>query len=346
MKTKRILAVVLVLVMALGLCACGSTANSAAQTNAPAASAAPQVEESNWPANTVQLIVAAKAGGGTDLVARVLAEKMSALIGESVVVVNQTEGSGAVAFDTVMNDDEDALQLGFFIPSFFTSYITGSVDMDPLSDFQCASFLACEDANFFVVAADSQFNSMEELIDYAKAHPGELTLGLSLGSRTHFTVAEFANAAGISFKYVEAGNSTDQVTALLGGHIDVTLLNIANTTSYVDAGEMKALSVTGEPAERTEKLKDVPTLAALGYTDLKCKCDFFVIASNQVSAATVEKINATMLEVLADENVRAQILQLGYVLDAQDIATGNAAYEASYSTFDAVGEALGIKAVR
>lgn len=350
---KHYLAMLLVILMAFAmLTGCGKTETPSAETSpaeeaeAPAEIDEPAAAESDWPTGTVQLVVAAKAGGGTDLVARVLADKMSSLIGEPVVVVNQTEGSGAVAFDTVMNDDEEALQLGFFIPSFFTSYITGSVDMNPLEDFQCASFIACEDANFFVVPAGSQFNTMDELIAYAKEHPGELVMGLSLGSRTHFTVAEFAKAAGIEFKYVEAGNSADQITALLGGHIDVTLLNIANTTAYVQSGDMKALAVTGEPATRTEEIKDVPTFADIGYSGLKCKCDFFVVTGNKTDSATIEKINALMLEVCGDEQVKADILALGYALDAKDIETGNAAYEAAYNTFDSVGADLGVKLER
>lgn len=338
---KRIFTILLALAMVLGLCACGTAASPAAE-EAPAATA--EEPTSAWPDGTVQMIVAAKAGGGTDLVARILAEKMSTVTGEPVVVVNQTEGSGAVAFDTVMNDDADTLQLGFFIPSFFTSYITGSVDMNPLTDFRCASFLACEDANFFVVPADSQFNTMEEVIEYAKANPGKLTLGLSLGSRTHFTVAEFAKAAGIEFKYVEAGNSADQITALLGGHIDITLLNISNTVAYIQSGDMKALAVSGEPAERTEEIQDVPTFADLGYKDLKCKCDFFVITGNSASDATLERINAVMRDVLDDAKVKEDIKALGYALEAMDLESGRTAYEASYNTFAEVGTDLGVNA--
>lgn len=296
-----------------------------------------------WPEGTVQLIVAAKAGGGTDLVARILTEKMSDIIGKPVVVVNQTEGNGAIAFDTVMNDDEAALNVGFFIPSFMTSYITGATDMNPLTDYQVASFLECADSNYFVVRADSQFNTMEEVIAYAKENPGKLSLGLSLGSRTHFTVAEFAQAAGIEFKYVEAGKAADQTTALLGGHIDITLLNVANTQQYVLSGDMKALATTAVPFEADEKLMAIPTLADLGYEGLKCKADFFCMTSNEASAETLEKINAVVAEALADEAVHSNIAKLGYELVPNDIENGKAKYEACYNTFDQVGVQLGIK---
>lgn len=296
-----------------------------------------------WPDGTVQLIVAAKAGGGTDLVARILAEKMSTIVGKPVVVVNQTEGNGAIAFDTVMNDDDAALNVGFFIPSFMTAYITGATDMDPLKDYQVASFLECADSNYFVVRADSPFNTMEEVIAYAKENPGKLSLGLSLGSRTHFTVAEFAQAAGIEFKYVEAGKAADQTTALLGGHIDITLLNVANTQQYVLSGDMKALATTAKPFEADEKLMAIPTLAELGYEGLKCKADFFCMTSNEASAETLEAINAAVAEAMADETVHETIAKLGYELIPNDVAASAEKFTACYNTFDAVGVQLGIK---
>ena len=287
-----------------------------------------------WPDGTVQLIVAAKAGGGTDLIARIIAEKMSEIAGKPVVVVNQTEGNGAIAFDTVMNDDDAALNVGFFIPSFMTAYITGSTDMDPLKDYQVASFLDCTDSNYFVVRNDSPFNTMEEVIAYAKENPGKLSLGLSLGSRTHFTVAEFAQAASIEFKYVEAGKAADQTTALLGGHIDITLLNVANTQQYVLSGDMKALATTATPYEADEKLMAVPTLADLGYEGLKCKADFFFMTSNEASAETLEAINAIVTETMADATVSENIVKLGYLLTPNDIATSAEKFAVCYNTFD------------
>lgn len=298
--------------------------------------------EKPWPTGTVQMVVSAKAGGGTDLVARIIAEKLSKIIGQNVIVVNKTEGGGAVAFDAVMSDDSDTLQLGFNIPSFFTSYITGAIDMNPIEDFKCAAYLPLTDANFFVVTADSPFNTMQEIFDYLKKNPGGLTLGLSLGSRTHFTVAEIAKAAGVEFKYVEAGKAADQTTALLGKHIDITLLNIANTKTYIEAGSMRALAVTDVPADRTGVVAGIPTLAELGYTNLKCKCDFFVNTSAKATDAQIETINKAFQEALADEEVQAGLLKLGYKAQCLDVSAGNEAYLKCYETFKQVGTDLNV----
>ena len=282
-----------------------------------------------WPSDTVRLIVAAKAGGGTDISARIVAEKMSKLINENVIVVNQTEGGGVIAFDTVKEDDEEALNIGFFIPSFFTAYISGASEINPLKDVQCASFLGCTDASY-----------------YARANPGKVVLGLSIGSRTHFTVEEFAHAAGVQFKYVEAGHVADAIPALLGGHIDVAYLNGSNTQAYVASGQMRALAVSNEPFIRKEELKDVPTFAQIGYPGLKCKTDFFVVASKKASAETLAKINAAFKATFEDEEVIKKFAGISYKVTPLDLENSAAAYKASFETFDAVGAALGVKVAR
>ena len=324
---KKLLVLMLTLVMA-----CGFAFAQGAEETAVA----------EWPQGTVQVVVSSKAGGGTDLVARVLAAKMQELLGSTVIVSNVTDGGGAIAFQQVMDDDPDTLKLGFNIPSFFTSYITGAIDMNPLKDFQCASFLTFSDCNYFVVAADSPYKTWDDVANYLKANPNGLTLGLSMGSRTHFTVAEFANAADLQFKYVEAGKAADATTALLGGHIDMAYLSIANVKSYVESGQMRVLAAQCDPAEPIESLAGVPTFADLGYPDLKCKCDFFFNTSVNAPAETIAKINALLIDVLADEGVKASLLKLGYAAEASDVAASKAAYEASYKTFQEVGVSLGV----
>ncbi|MBP3848545.1 MAG: tripartite tricarboxylate transporter substrate binding protein [Pyramidobacter sp.] len=299
-----------------------------------------------WPSDTVRLIVAAKAGGGTDISARIVAEKMSKLINENVIVVNQTEGGGVIAFDTVKEDDEEALNLGFFIPSFFTAYISGASEINPLKDVQCASFLGCTDASYICVRADSPYKTAQDLLDYARANPGKVVLGLSIGSRTHFTVEEFARAAGVQFKYVEAGHVADAIPALLGGHIDVAYLNGSNTQAYVASGQMRALAVSNEPFIRKEELKDVPTFAQIGYPGLKCKTDFFVVASKKASAETLAKINAAFKATFEDEEVIKKFAGISYKVTPLDLENSAAAYKASFETFDAVGAALGVKVAR
>ena len=299
-----------------------------------------------WPSDTVKLIVAAKAGGGTDLAARIVAEKMSKLVNENVIVVNQTEGGGVIAFDTVKEDDAEALQLGFFIPSFFTAYISGASEINPLADVQCASFLGCTDASYICVRADSPYKTAKDLLDAARANPGKVVLGLSIGSRTHFTVEEFARAAGVQFKYVEAGHVADAIPALLGGHIDVAYLNGSNTAAYVASGQMRALAVNSEPFVRKPELKDVPTFAQIGYPGLKCKTDFFVVVSKKAPAETLKKINETLQAVFADDEVKQKFAGIGYAITPLDLEGSTASYKGSFETFDAVGAALGVKVAR
>ena len=224
---KRFLTGFLAAVLCLSAVGCGSASapagdtakagnESAKETEGNAKEAGEKAADVSWPDGNVNLIVAAAAGGGTDLVARKVAEIAKKETGANFIVVNQAEGGGAVAIDTVYQDDEDALNLGFFIPSFFTSYITGAVDVNPLDDFKVANYVNRESCAYICVKADSKYKTMEELLDDARKNPESIVFGTSLGSRSHFRVEEFAQAAGVKFKYVEAGKTAE---AILGGQL-------------------------------------------------------------------------------------------------------------------------------
>ena len=93
-----------------------------------------------WPSGNVNVIVPAAPGGGTDLVARKFAQVAAKVSGNNFIVVNQGDGGGSIAYNTVYEDDADGLSLGLFIPSFFTTYITGQVDENPMTDYKIACY--------------------------------------------------------------------------------------------------------------------------------------------------------------------------------------------------------------
>ena len=197
---KRLFAALLAVVLCLSIVGCGQAKPSGTQAGNAPEQAPASVKEVTWPDGTVNLIVAAKAGGGTDLIARKMAEVAKKVTGVNFVVVNQDEGGGAVAISTVYDDTEEGLTLGFFIPSFFTSYITGSVDENPLEDFKVASYVNRESCAYICVRADSPFENIEQLLESARENPNSVVFGTSLGSRTHFRVEEFPLPKGTWIK--------------------------------------------------------------------------------------------------------------------------------------------------
>ncbi len=347
---KRFLTGFLAVALCLSAVGCGSAKATAGDTgkagNESAKEAGESAKEVSWPDGNVNLVVAAAAGGGTDLIARKVAEIAKKETGANFIVVNQAEGGGAVAIDTVHQDDEDALNLGFFIPSFFTSYITGAVDVNPLEDFKVANYVNRESCAYICVKADSKYETMEQLLDDARKNPGAIVFGTSLGSRSHFRVEEFAQAAGVQFKYVEAGKTAEAISAILGGHIEVTSLSASSAESYAKNGDIRILACSDEPITRSEINQDAPTYAQMGYTDLKCLDPVLIVTSKNVPDEVIVKINEVMVKVFSDPELKDYMLKEGTIIDPFDLAKSQEWYKDTYNVYDSVGETLGVKASR
>lgn len=354
---KRLLTGFLAAALCLSVVGCGSSSAPASDTGKAANESATEAKESekeaqasaedvNWPDGNVNLIVAAAAGGGTDLIARKVAEIAKKETGANFIVVNQAEGGGAVAIDTVYQDDEDALNLGFFIPSFFTSYITGAVDMNPLEDFKVANYVNRESCAYICVKSDSKYETIDQLLEDARANAGSIVFGTSLGSRTHFRIEEFAQAAGVQFKYVEAGKTAEAISAILGGHIEVTSLSASSAESYAKNGDIRILACSDEPITRSEINENAPTYAQMGYTDLKCLDPVLIVTSKNVPDEVVAKINEVMVKVFSDAELKDYMMKEGTIIDPFDFTKSQEWYKDTYNVYDSVGETLGVKASR
>ncbi len=354
---KRCLTGFLAAALCLSVAGCGSSGAPASDTAKAANESAKETQESakeaqgsadevNWPEGNVNLIVAAAAGGGTDLIARKVAEIAKKETGANFIVVNQAEGGGAVAIDTVYQDDEDALNVGFFIPSFFTSYITGAVDVNPLEDFKVANYVNRESCAYICVKADSKYETMDQLLEDARKNPGAIVFGTSLGSRSHFRVEEFAQAAGVQFKYVEAGKTAEAISAILGGHIEVTSLSASSAESYAKNGDIRILACSDEPIARSEINQDAPTYAQMGYTDLKCLDPVLIVTSKNVPDETIVKINEVMVKVFSDAELKDYMKKEGTIIDPFDLTKSQEWYKDTFNVYDSVGETLGVKANR
>ena len=167
----------------------------------------------------VSIVVPASAGGGTDLLARVLAEKLTAKLGQSFVVVNVTGAGGSSGINQVHEAAPDGNTILFFHNALLINNVTG------VSDYSYEASLwgprVTDNATGFYVSADAPYSTYPELIDYCKEHPGEVTMGVEVGGFTYMMVKSFEAATGVQFNLVDVGSNSDKCTALLGGHIDI-----------------------------------------------------------------------------------------------------------------------------
>ncbi|RYH06570.1 tripartite tricarboxylate transporter substrate binding protein [Tropicimonas sp. IMCC6043] len=231
-------------------------------TVAVAAFASGAAVAQDYPAKPIEIIVGYSAGGGTDVMARTVGKFLEeALGGASVVVKNMPGAGGQIGFTEVAGAKPDGYTLGTFnLPAALALTYDRAADYDVSSYTYLANFV--EDPNTIVVAASSEFETLEAFLEAAKADPGAITVGLSsLGGNDHFGANMMAAASGAEFTLVPFKGAAMARTALMGGHVAAGTMALSQTTSFQE--ELRVLAVLAE--ERSAFRPDVPTAKELGY---------------------------------------------------------------------------------
>ena len=247
---KKIILLLLSLTMVFTLAACGEKAGG-------------EIDTTNYPTKPVEIIVAYKAGGGTDVGARILASEAEKDFGKPLVIINREGSDGELGYTELAKAKPDGYTVGFInLPTFVsltlerdTKYEIG--DVEPILNH-------VYDAGVIVVQASSDLNTIEEFVEYAKAHPGDLNISNNgTGASNHIGAAHFEHEADIDVTHVPFGGSTDMLAALRGGHVDASVAKISEVAGLVNAGELKLLATFTE--NRIATFPDVPTLKEKGY---------------------------------------------------------------------------------
>jgi tripartite-type tricarboxylate transporter receptor subunit TctC len=264
-----------------------------------------------YPNRPVRILVGFAAGGNFDLVARVIAERMSERLGQPVVVENRPGASSNIAAEAAVRAPADG----------YTLFLAGAVNAinatlyDKLS-FNVASDLApvagaVQFPNVMMVSASFPAKSVPEFIAYAKAHPGKINHGSSgNGTSQHLAGELFKTAAAVSFVHIPYRGASQALTDMLAGQVQVLFEPLPPSIPHIRSGQLRALAVT-TPA-RSDALPDVPALAeflpgyaASGWSGF--------CAPRNTPAPIIETLNAAINESLRDPKVRARFADLGAV---------------------------------
>ncbi|MCD8225513.1 MAG: tripartite tricarboxylate transporter substrate binding protein [Clostridiales bacterium] len=280
MKKKKVCSVIVAAALVMGLAACGSgskstktaaTTAAAAETTADTAttatSASAEAAETSaaaWaPDEPVTIIVAYKAGSGTDTTARILTQYATEQIGQTIVIDNLEGGSGSIGWTALAKADPDGYTLGFVnLPTLCSNIV------EELGDYTMDDFVSiCNHVNetaLVLVAANSPFDTLDDLVAYAKEHPEELKASTN-GEKAsnHIGAQLFANSADFQYSAIPYGGTADQLLALRQGEVDFSVAKEADIKSM--QSELKVLGVFD--TKRMESFPDVPTLGELGYYD-------------------------------------------------------------------------------
>ncbi|MFK4785955.1 tripartite tricarboxylate transporter substrate binding protein [Fusobacterium sp. MFO224] len=219
--------------------------------------------EEKYPAKPVEVIVAYKAGGGTDVGARILMSEAQKNFPQPFVIVNKPGADGEVGYTELLTAKPDGYTIGFInLPTFVSLPLQrhtkfSKEDAAPIMNH-------VYDPGVLVVRANSPWNTLEEFVEEAKSKPEELTISNNgTGASNHIGAAHFAYESGIKVTHVPFGGSTDMIAALRGGHVDATVAKVSEVTSLIKNGELRLLASFTD--ERLENFKEIPTLKEKGY---------------------------------------------------------------------------------
>lgn len=263
-KRTRAFAIILAILL---MCTACSGAQTGAQSTTQTQGAAPAQtqgteKKTDFPNGTVEIVVPFAAGGGMDLLARAAQTCLTAQ-GITTVVTNIEGGNSAIGSMEVYHSDPDGYRILCSGIETIMGYNMGGVLESKVEDYVQLGCLVY-DAHIIVVPKDSPFNSIADLVDYAKAHPGELNWG-GTGSKGNNEMAssEFWEAAGISVNYVPFDSGSKTRTAVMGAQIDVIQVQLSEVKAVIDSGDVKPLAVF--TAERSALYPDIPSLKESGY---------------------------------------------------------------------------------
>jgi tripartite-type tricarboxylate transporter receptor subunit TctC len=259
----------------------------------------------DYPTKTIQIINPFPPGAVTDIVARILAPKMSVLLGQQVVIVNKAGGGGAVGIQAARDSAPDGYTILVTPPPIVLIPIVNKNSGFALRDFVPLT-LATSSPNTTVVKADAPWKSLEDVIAEAKKNPGQLTYGSAgPGTTPHFIGELVKLKTKIDMTHVPLGSESAAATAVLGGHVNIAFLTLGTTRSHIEAGTMRALAVASN--RRLKDFPNVPTTVEKGFPELNLKIWVGFFAPAKVLPAIVKRLAGAIGESLKDREVGALI---------------------------------------
>lgn len=215
-----------------------------------------------WPARPIEVVVGFAPGGGTDLLARAMAEELSKQFKVPVQVVNRAGGGGVVGFEALKAAKPDGYTLGILTAQLITANLRGVMSMS-YKDITPVAMLSVDYAGL-AVPANSKWQTLKEFLDAAKAQPNGITVGNgSQGGSFHMLARNLEEAAGVTFKHVPFDGGPAAIVQLLGGHIDSAVNGVTESLPYLQSKQLRMLAVAGK--NRYPELPDTPTSSELGY---------------------------------------------------------------------------------
>ena len=270
----------------------------------------------NFPQRPLQLVVPVSAGGGTDVMARTVGQKVGELLGQSIVVENKTGAGGNIGVEFVAKAKADGYTL-LFSPSTIATNVAvyRKLPYDLLKDFQTVALVGQTDVAL-VVHASVKAGTVKEFVDLARSKAGALNYGSAgPGSSQHLTAEYFNQLAGTSSNHIPYKGQSQAMNDLVGGQIDYMFSPLQNALPYIKQGRIRVLAVAAK--QRHRELPQTPTLIESGYPGAEVSNWFALYAPAATSPAVIKRLHTAYTQVLKQPEMKAKLEGMGFdIVDA------------------------------
>ena len=300
MKKRSLFAIILSASLLLGGCANTPKSNDSENQDGSAAT--------SYPEKSVQFIIPYAAGGGTDTLCRLLASSMEKSWGESFLIANKPGGLSQVGLTELSGADPDGYTIGAL--SNLDHILVLFTGENVSYDYESFDYLGAINttANVLMASKDSGFTDLQQMIDYAKEHPGELTVAVS--GKTHVAeVSLFEQAAGIQLTTLMQDGGGDSLNAIMGGHVDCAVLD-KNYVAQVEGQGINTLATFAGEAIPT--IPDIPTMKSLGY-DVSTETYRVIVAPAGTPKEIEDAITQKIQEVSSAEEFQESMANMGEI---------------------------------
>lgn len=264
-----------------------------------------------YPSRPISLVVPFPAGSTTDLVGRILADRLKDAIGQSVVIDNRGGAGGMVGSEAVARAEPDGhtLLMGTIGTHSINPYVYPKITYDPIADFTPIIQFGTA-PNVLVVHPSLPVKTVKELVEYVRARPGQTNYASSgNGTSNHLSGAMFAAREGLKASHVPYRGGAQAITDLLRGEVQFMFYHYLPLLPHINEGKLRAIAITS--AGRIAALPDVPTMAQAGISDFEVSAWFGVYGPAKMQPSVVEKLNSTISTIIKSPATRQSLIEQG-----------------------------------
>jgi tripartite-type tricarboxylate transporter receptor subunit TctC len=268
-----------------------------------ATAGAPAIAQ-DYPSRPVKIIAPQAPGGGVDLVARIIADRLRVAMGQTFVIDNEAGAGGAIAAQMTARAKPDGytLMIGYVATHATNPAVKKNLGYDAIRDFTPIAMLGGT-PNLLVVARAVPVNTLQEFVSYGKANPGKVDYGTSgVGTLNHLVMEQFKHASGVPSMAVPYRSIGQAFTDAMGGQIQVIFPGLAAAMPHVRSGAFKPLAVTGD--KRQPLLPNVPTFKESGYEGFNGLTWYGIVGPANLPEAITKKLNEEINKMLASSDLR------------------------------------------